>query len=75
MAEPCSAPGLPQYAVLDGGFATELVRHGFKEIDVSIPIRFVTWFVRCTVNTLSFSKLTLIVQDSGACPKSHKLRF
>ena len=51
MAEPSPAPVLPHYAVLDGGFATELVRHGFKEIDVSIPIRFVTWFVRCTVNT------------------------
>ena len=38
MTDPTSAPDLPQYAVLDGGFATELVRHGFKEIDVSIPI-------------------------------------
>ena len=36
MALPTQAPDLPHFAVLDGGMATELVRQGFKDIDVSI---------------------------------------
>ncbi len=36
MALPTQSPDLPHFAVLDGGMATELVRQGFKDIDVSI---------------------------------------
>ena len=28
---------IPQFAVVDGGLATELVRQGFHDIDVSLP--------------------------------------
>ena len=28
---------IPQFAVVDGGLATELIRQGFHDIDVSLP--------------------------------------